>query len=70
MIRESLDAGALGTTIRWKQVGHSMVVPLLLSVDLMCWLHTGQVNLNSRMVAGSKVPANNFIKSVQTQCGF
>src|SRR5580765_8408759 len=45
----SSDAGACGTVIFWKQVGHSISVPACDESHLMCWPHTGQAYLNSLM---------------------
>ena len=42
-------AGACGTVIFWKHVGHSITVPLCDESHLMCWPHTGQAYLNSLM---------------------
>jgi hypothetical protein len=41
--------GACGAVIFWKQVGHSITVPLCDESHFMCWPHTGQANLNSLM---------------------
>src|SRR6266850_2215257 len=43
----SANEGAWGTTIFWKQVGHSICPPLVVESAVMCWPHTGQANLNS-----------------------
>ena len=40
-------AGAWGTVIFWKHVGHSICVPACDESHLMCWPHTGQAYLNS-----------------------
>src|ERR1017187_5196078 len=42
-------AGACGTVIFWKHVGHSITEPLCDESHLMCWPHTGQAYLNSAM---------------------
>jgi hypothetical protein len=49
------DVGAGGTTIFWKQVGHSICVPLALESVAICWPQTGQRNLNS-LIACIRVP--------------
>src|SRR5713101_338853 len=48
----SADAGACGTTILWKQVGHSICEPVVVESAVMCWPHTGHANLNSLMALG------------------
>ena len=40
-------AGAWGTIIFWKQVGHSSCEPVVLESAVMCCPQTGQANLNS-----------------------
>jgi hypothetical protein len=45
-------AGACGTVIFWKHVGHSITVPLCEESHLMCWPHTGQAYLNSLTAVG------------------
>src|ERR1035437_2818872 len=52
----SCDVGAWGTTIFWKQVGHSICPPLVLESAVMCWPHTGQTNLNSLMASPPTIP--------------
>src|SRR5208282_1490459 len=42
----SAEAGACGTTIFWKQVGHSTCPPLVLESAVICWPQTGHANLN------------------------
>src|SRR5208282_1330950 len=42
-------AGACGTVIFWKHVGHSITVLLRHDSHLMCWPQTGQANVNSLM---------------------
>src|ERR1035437_1347504 len=49
-------AGAWGATIFWKNVGHSIVVPLCVESHLMCWPHTGQAYVNSLMVSSKNIP--------------
>jgi hypothetical protein len=53
---ESSEAGAWGTTIFWKQVGHSNCPPLVLESAVMCWPHTGQANLNSLIASAGTIP--------------
>jgi len=43
----SADSGACGTTIFWKQVGHSICPPLVIESAVICWPQTGHANLNS-----------------------
>jgi hypothetical protein len=45
----SSDAGACGTTIFWKHVGHSDTEPLWVESHFMCCPHTGHAYLNSLM---------------------
>ena len=45
-------AGACGAVIFWKQVGHSITVPLCDESHFMCWPHTGHAYLNSLMAQG------------------
>ena len=45
----SSDAGACGTVIFWKHVGHSITEPACDESHFMCWPHTGQAYLNSLM---------------------
>jgi hypothetical protein len=45
-------AGACGAVIFWKQVGHSITVPLCDESHFMCWPHTGHAYLNSLMAGG------------------
>lgn len=47
MSLDSPEAGAWGTTIARKQVGHSMAAPLFPGDAVRCWPQTGQANLNS-----------------------
>jgi hypothetical protein len=58
-------AGACGAVIFWKQVGHSITVPLCDESHFMCWPHTGQAYLNSLMAAGKafhiRAPAATWI---------
>jgi hypothetical protein len=53
---ESCDAGAWGTTIFWKQVGHSICPPLVLESAVMCWPQTGHANLNSLIASAATIP--------------
>jgi hypothetical protein len=39
--------------IFWKQVGHSITVPLCDESHFMCWPHTGHAYLNSLMARGN-----------------
>ncbi len=48
----SAVAGACGTVIFWKHVGHSITEPACDESHLMCWPHTGQAYLNSLMAVG------------------
>jgi hypothetical protein len=48
---ESSVSGACGAVIFWKQVGHSITVPLCDESHFMCWPHTGHAYLNS-LIAG------------------
>jgi hypothetical protein len=43
-------AGACGTVIFWKHVGHSITEPACDESHLMCCPHTGQAYLNSLML--------------------
>ena len=52
----SADEGAWGTTIFWKQVGHSICPPLVVESAVMCWPHTGQANLNSLIGSAETIP--------------
>jgi hypothetical protein len=45
----SVEVGACGATIFWKQVGHSMTEPPCDVSHIMCWPQTGQAYLNSLM---------------------
>ena len=45
----SSDAGACGTVIFWKHVGHSITEPPCDESHFMCWPHTGHAYLNSLM---------------------
>src|SRR5712691_5169153 len=47
MSLESAEAGACGTMIFWKHVGHSSCLPLALESAVICCPQTGQANLNS-----------------------
>jgi hypothetical protein len=47
MSLESPAVGPCGTTIFWKQVGHSSCDPAVLESAVMCWPQTGHANLNS-----------------------
>jgi hypothetical protein len=47
----SSPAGACGTMILWKHVGHSIIELLRHDSHLMCWWQTGQTNLNSLMLS-------------------
>ena len=46
----SSPAGACGTMILWKHVGHSIIELLRHDSTLICWWQTGQTNLNSLML--------------------
>src|ERR1017187_8263094 len=61
----SFVAGACGTMIFWKHVGHSITVPACDESHLMCWPHTGQAYLNSLMAL-----LKHFTFSRKRQCGF
>src|SRR5512137_823960 len=43
----SLEAGAWGTTIFWKQVGQEICAPDVVESAVRCWPQTGHANLNS-----------------------
>ena len=50
----SADSGACGTTIFWKQVGHSICPPLVIESAVICWPQTGHAKLNSLMNYGGQ----------------
>jgi hypothetical protein len=50
------DAGAWGTTIFRKQVGHSICPPLVLESAVICWPQTGHANLNSLIASTATIP--------------
>jgi hypothetical protein len=50
------DSGAWGTTIFWKQVGHSSCPPLVLESAVICWPQTGHANLNSLIASAPTIP--------------
>src|SRR5437016_780057 len=52
----SADEGAWGTTIFWKQVGHSSWPPLVVESAVMCWPQTGHANLNSLIGSAKTIP--------------
>ena len=52
----STDLGAWGTTIFWKQVGHSICPPALVESAVMCWPQTGHANLNSLIASAPTIP--------------
>jgi hypothetical protein len=52
----STEAGACGTTIFWKQVGHSICPPLVVESAVMCWPQTGHANLNSLIGSSLTIP--------------
>ena len=52
----SADVGACGTTIFWKQVGHSTCPPLVLESAVICWPQTGHANLNSLIASAATIP--------------
>ena len=51
----SADVGAWGTTIFWKQVGHSICLPLVLESAVICWPQTGHANLNSLIASAPTI---------------
>jgi len=51
----SAKSGAWGTTIFWKQVGHSICPPLVLESAVMCWPQTGHANLNSLIASAPTI---------------
>src|ERR1039458_1260963 len=51
----SSDAGACGTTIFRKQVGHSICLPLVLESAVICWPQTGHANLNSLIASAPTI---------------
>jgi len=53
---ESVEAGACGTTIFRKHVGHSIFPPLVLESAVMCWPQTGHANLNSLIRFAQTIP--------------
>src|SRR5262249_4979195 len=56
MMNFESPAAACGTTIFWKQVGHSRWLPLALESAVMCCPHTGHANLNSLIRFGPTIP--------------